>query len=565
MTETHIPTPAILHTTPSTAARIWVQTERFIRGTRSYGVVIVLDALGTPLLYLMAMGLGLGALIGADGTTVDGVSYITFIAPALLAGSAMMSGVIETTFPVMAGFRWHKHYYSTQATTLLPWHMGIGHAIGVGLRLLVQSLLFFLIMLVFGVVDSGWGWLQIFTAALGGLAIGLPLMAYAATLQKDSGQFTLINRFVVMPMFLFSATFYPLSALPVWLQWIGWISPQWHSAQLGRIANYGMDNPLWLSIFHLAYLLILTAVGAVLVGKIFTLRLDDRLKKPKEKIDREEPESLTEIPPMPEVAPRTGMASGMYSGNIRSVIARGMLSLKSSNWGIFASGFIEPVLYLASMGLGLRALVGEVEGPAGPMTYGAFIAPALLAVSAMNGAIFDSTWNVFFKLKIGKTYQPMLNTSLGPVDVAMGEIFMALFRGTIYSTAFLLVMGIAGFLDSWWAIAMIPCAVIVAFGFAAIGMAITSFMTTFQQMDLISLVLMPMFLFSATFFPITVYPEAIQWFIKALPLWHAVEMMRQLAVGVFSMATLGHLAYFVAMIVIGVTAASLRMRALFLR
>ncbi|MDX2341162.1 ABC transporter permease [Micrococcus sp. M4NT] len=269
---------------------------------------------------------------------------------------------------------------------------------------------------------------------------------------------------------------------------------------------------------------------------------------------------------MPPITVRRGPLSGMYSGNVRAVMERALLSLKSNNWVVFFSGFFEPVLYLASMGIGLGTLVGDVTGPDGtPVPYGMFIAPALLAVSAMNGAIYDSTWNVFFKLRYAKTYQTMLATRLGPLDVAVGEIAMALLRGLIYAVGFLIVMTVAGLVTSWTAVLMIPGALLVALGFASLGMAVTSFMKTFQHMDWIQIVLMPMFLFSATFFPLSVYPPAIQGVIQVFPLWHAVEMMRALAVGVMTWGTLGHVAYFVAMAAVGMWLTSRRLGALFLR
>ncbi|MDO4239766.1 MAG: ABC transporter permease [Micrococcus sp.] len=269
---------------------------------------------------------------------------------------------------------------------------------------------------------------------------------------------------------------------------------------------------------------------------------------------------------MPEVTVRAGALSGMYSGNIRAVLERAFLSLKSNNWSVFVSGFAEPVLYLLSLGIGLGSLVGEMTGPSGePVPYGMYIAPALLAVSAMNGAVYDSTWNVFFKLRFAKTYQTMLATRLGPLDVALGEILMALFRGGVYATGFLIVMTLMGLVTSWTAVLMVPGALLVAFGFAAVGMAATSFMKTFQQMDWITMLMLPMFLFSATFFPLEVYPQPVQWVIQALPLWHAVEMMRQLAVGALSWATGGHILYFLVMVAVGLVLASRRLAALFLR
>lgn len=270
----------------------------------------------------------------------------------------------------------------------------------------------------------------------------------------------------------------------------------------------------------------------------------------------------------PPVAPHTRGLSlrALSSGNVGAVLERGFKVIKNQNWMILVSGFFEPVFYLLAMGIGMGGLVGEVTGPAGePIPYAAYIAPALLATSAMNGAIYDSTWNVFFKLRFAKLYQAMLQTSLGPLDVALGEILMALFRGFIYALGFLGVLAVMGLVTSWWSLLMVPVAVLIAFGFAALGMGITSYLTTFQQMDLINFVMLPMFLFSATLYPITVYPEAIQWFVMAMPLWHAVELMRQLSFGHLSGATLVHVVYFLGMTGLGLWLTTVRLRKLFLR
>ncbi|USQ77761.1 ABC transporter permease [Ornithinimicrobium cryptoxanthini] len=261
-----------------------------------------------------------------------------------------------------------------------------------------------------------------------------------------------------------------------------------------------------------------------------------------------------------------GRLSAVYGGNARAVIERGFRVIARQNWMILVSGFFEPVLYLLAMGLGLGALVGEVEGPGGSsIPYTAYIAPALLATSAMNGAIYDSTWNVFFKLRFARLYQAMLQTSLGPMDVALGEIFLALFRGFLYACGFMVVMLVMGLVTSPWALLMIPVALLIALGFASFGMAVTSYLKSFQQMDVVNFVMLPMFLFSATLYPIEVFPEAIQWFIKAMPLWHGVELMRHLAVGYLSWAAVGHALYFVVMTVVGVWFTTVRLRALFLR
>jgi lipooligosaccharide transport system permease protein len=269
---------------------------------------------------------------------------------------------------------------------------------------------------------------------------------------------------------------------------------------------------------------------------------------------------VTQTPTAPVFAPsaqRSRFLGSLYAGNSRAVISRGVLATRSSNYWVVLSGFVEPVFYLLSMGIGLGALVGTVATTSGEeVPYAAFIAPALLAVSAMNGAVFDSTWNVFFKMNYSKLYEGMLATSLGPLDVAFGEISLALLRGLLYAAGFMVVMQALGLNLAWTAL--------LALGFASLGMAVTSYMKTFQQMDWVNFILLPMFLFSATFYPITVYPEVIQWVVMALPLWHGVELVRGLTTGALSVAMLGHVLYYVVMITLGLVFTTKRLRALFL-
>lgn len=271
-------------------------------------------------------------------------------------------------------------------------------------------------------------------------------------------------------------------------------------------------------------------------------------------------------PTLERLRRRPPRVAALYAGNARSVVERGFRSIRSANWLVILTGFLEPVLYLLAMGVGMGALVGTVPGPDGrPISYAAYLAPALLATSSMNGAVLDSTFNVFFKLRYARLYEGMLATALGPMDVALGEIFMALFRGLLYAVGFLAVLAAMGLVTSWWALAMVPVALLIALGFAALGMAVTSFMKGFQQLDMVQFVLLPMFLFSSTLYPITVYPGWVQAVVTALPLWHGVEVMRQLSVGYVDAATVGHLAYFVVMSAVGIAVVTLRLRALFLR
>ncbi|MFM6968598.1 MAG: ABC transporter permease [Microbacteriaceae bacterium] len=268
---------------------------------------------------------------------------------------------------------------------------------------------------------------------------------------------------------------------------------------------------------------------------------------------------------MTTTQPRRRTFGGMYGGNIRAIIERGLRVTMTNNYLVILSGFFEPVFYLFSMGIGLGAIVGNIDVDGTAVPYGAYIAPALLAVSAMNGAIYDSTWNVFFKLNFGKLYETMLLTSLGPLDVAVGEITLALLRGGIYALGFLTVMQLMGLVMSPLAILAIPAVLLIAAGFASIGMAFTSYMKTFQQMDWLPMFMLPMFMFSATFFPISIYPEPIQLMVECFPLWHGVEMIRQLTTGVVTPMFAVHVAYYVVLLCVGVVVVSRRLKSLFLR
>lgn len=260
-----------------------------------------------------------------------------------------------------------------------------------------------------------------------------------------------------------------------------------------------------------------------------------------------------------------GSVRALYSGNATAVLGRGLLATRSTNWIIVLTGVVEPIFYLLALGIGLGSYIQNVTDPLGnEIPYAAYIAPALLAVSAMNGAIYDSTWNVFFKMHFGKLYEGMLATRLGPLDVALGEISLALLRGAAYGLAFLVVMQVLGLNLAWSAILALPALVVIAFGFASLGMGITSYLKTFQQMDWIPFVMLPMFLLSATFYPLSVYPPAIQFAVQLLPLWHGVELVRGLTTGALSPAMLLHLLYFVVMIAVGLFFTTRRLRALFL-
>jgi lipooligosaccharide transport system permease protein len=229
-------------------------------------------------------------------------------------------------------------------------------------------------------------------------------------------------------------------------------------------------------------------------------------------------------------------------------------------WLMLASGIGEPLFYLLSLGIGLGHLVGSVAG----VSYAAFVAPALLATSSMNGAIFDSTFNVFFLLKYAKVYDATLATPMRPQDVALGQVLWALLRGAIYTFAFTGVMLVLGYLLSPWAVLVLPAALLTGFAFAATGMAATTFMRSWQDFEYVTLVSVPLFLFSATFFPLSTYPRGLAVLVECTPLYQSVALMRGLSLGAVSPGLLWHVAYLAVMGVIGLYIAGRRVGRLLL-
>jgi lipooligosaccharide transport system permease protein len=213
----------------------------------------------------------------------------------------------------------------------------------------------------------------------------------------------------------------------------------------------------------------------------------------------------------------------------------------------FLSGFVEPVFYLFSIGVGVGALVGELPGPHGPVDYEQFVAPAMMAAAAMNGCVFDTTFNFFFKYKYAKTYDGMLATPLGVDDVVNGEMTWALLRSVLHSGVFLATMWAMGLTPSGWAVLALPGAALIGFGFAGAGLGLTTYMRSWLDFDYVQLAIIPLFLFSATFFPLDRYPEALAWVVRFSPLYQGVAIERALVLGDPSPILLLHAAYLLAL------------------
>ncbi|WP_240675570.1 ABC transporter permease [Cellulomonas endophytica] len=250
--------------------------EHQLRAMRAYGWTIVVGGVGQPLVYLLGIGLGLAAFLdtsvadGADGP----VGYVEFVAPALLVTASVGVAVDEFTYAVMNGFKWRRLYWAVNASPVSPPQLAAGVVLAVAARMLLTAAAYYALVLAFGAVEHPLrGALLPLVGVLTGLAFGLPLLAYSASLTDDRGQFALVQRFVFTPLFLFSGTFYPLATMPAALQWVGWLSPVWHGAELGRALSYGAPPGAWPAWAHLAVLLAQAGVGAWAARRVFLRRL----------------------------------------------------------------------------------------------------------------------------------------------------------------------------------------------------------------------------------------------------------------------------------------------------
>jgi lipooligosaccharide transport system permease protein len=229
----------------------------------------VFNSFLSPILFLLAMGIGLGSYVDRSGG-LGGVSYLTFLAPGLLAATVMQTATFEATFPVMAGFVWIKRYFAMYATPIGPLEILLGQLAWTATRITLVGLIFALVMIPFGAVASPLIVLGVLAATLTGLAFATPIAAYSAT-QKTMNSFNYLFRFGITPLFLFSGTFFPVEQLPAFLQPIAWVTPLYHGVTLTRAAALGtIFNDIPTTLLHLGVLLLFALGG--LVACIITFR-----------------------------------------------------------------------------------------------------------------------------------------------------------------------------------------------------------------------------------------------------------------------------------------------------
>jgi lipooligosaccharide transport system permease protein len=259
----------------SIAFGTWYVTEHRLLTMRSYLTSIIVGSVFNPMIYLFSLGVGIGSYIDAkSGSLGQGsVSYLAFVGPALLASAALTAAFEETSYVVMGGFKWSREFWAMNATPIRGRQIANGVLLTAGIRIVFTIAVFWCFLRAFGASPSPYSFLAMPAAILSGLAFGSVIMAVAARIEEDDSWFAIINRLIIAPMFLFSGTFFPLERFPVGFRWIGWISPLWHGTQLGRVASYGMKEPVWLTACHLAYLAAMLALGLGLSWKGFSRRL----------------------------------------------------------------------------------------------------------------------------------------------------------------------------------------------------------------------------------------------------------------------------------------------------
>jgi lipooligosaccharide transport system permease protein len=246
------------------------------------------------------------------------------------------------------------------------------------------------------------------------------------------------------------------------------------------------------------------------------------------------------------------------------VVERNLMFYRRTSM-VIISGFFEPLFYLFSMGFGVGSLIGAVALDNGLLVpYAAYVAPALLASSSMNGAIYEVSNNFFEKLKYSKIYEAVVATPMSLADIAAGEVLWALMRGALYSVGFVAVVGLLGVLGtplmtSWLGLLAFPASTLIGFAFAGAGLAATTYVRRWQDFDYMQLAIMPMFLFSGTFYPISAYPLPVQLFVEVTPLYRGVHMLRELTTGTVDALLIVDVVYLLAVGLIGLWITSKRL------
>ena len=504
-----------------------------------------------PVLYLAAMGVALGSLIDKHSHGVDGVSYVAFLAPGLLAGTAMQIGTNDATYPVMGGIKWMRTYFAQLASPLSVYDVLLGHLAWIAARLAIVVTIYLGVMAAFGVVYSPW--------AVSGSARRRAdrdgVRRPDQRLRRDAGDRRPLHDAVPLrhhPHVLVLGDLLPHIPAPDLAPGGGLPdAPLPRGRTVPRPhAGPGVGGPT-------------SATRRIWpCGRAAAMPSDAAPSPLGWWCDGRDPNPLGPATPR---ASRPGSPPRRSSGDATPAGCSSATSSSTAGPGSFSSrGSSSRSSTCSPSVIGLSHLVGPISVDGQLVPYTAFVAPGLLASSAMNGAMIDSTFLVFFKLKIAKTYDAMLATPLGVGDVALGELGWCVLRGALYSAAFLAIMAILGYVVSPWAVLCWPAAILIWLAFASAGMAGTTYMRTWQDFDMVSLAFIPLFLFSATFYPLTVYPGWLQAVVRCTPLYQGVVLVRAADLGIFGWFLVPHVIYLVVMAIGGMAVTRRRLGRLLL-
>ena len=247
--------------------------ETRIKNMLKWWQAIIAFGLGNPILYLLSVGIGIGSMVTKDAPFMEGQTYLTFLAPALLVTAGIQGAMDEVTFPTLEGFSWEKTFFAMNSTAITGRQIVDGVMLASTARCVLQVLLYELVLLAFGAVTVASFVPLLITSVLAGVAFACLMLAVTSYVKEDDGFFAIVGRFIIAPMFMFSGTFYPLENLPIYLQWIGWISPVWHATDIGRNLSYGHDVAPGMMVIHFAFLLAILIVGQVVAMRQFSRRL----------------------------------------------------------------------------------------------------------------------------------------------------------------------------------------------------------------------------------------------------------------------------------------------------
>jgi lipooligosaccharide transport system permease protein len=257
---------------------------------------------------------------------------------------------------------------------------------------------------------------------------------------------------------------------------------------------------------------------------------------------------------MTTASPATVPIPAWAPHRVRAILERNFLINKHAWWPL-GFALIEPIMYLAAIGVGVGALVGTVPGV--HVGYASYVAPAILATTAMNAAFNQTSFGVFLRIKLNRTYDAILPTPVSVSDIVLGEIASAVVNAMVTSVAFLVLMAAVGLVHSAGILLALPGSLLIAFAFAAAGLTSTTYLRGFQDMQWIQLVMLPMYLFATTFYPLSVYPAALRPLIQVLPLYQSIQLIREPALGAVGWGLLANAAY---LLVFGLLTARIALR-----